>query len=295
MELRHLATFQAVVRAGSFLGAADALGYAQPTITLHIQQLEAELGARLFVRQGKRMRLTEAGRILHEHAAQVLTRTATLRQTMADVAAGEAGHARLGSIETPAHVHLPRALAAFRRAHPKVRLTVEIGSTGSISGRVAAGDLDVGLCAPPPAHLGLAFEPLYTDPLILLVPADHALATAGEIDAASLAEHGLMLSQRTCAYRQAVEKALLQRGANPYAGIEIGSMETLKRCVQAGLGAAIVPATVATPPPPGTVVRDVRGLDMTQCIGLVRPADETGAGRVVDALLATLRSQLGEC
>jgi len=130
MELRHLTTFDAVVREGSFLRAAAALGYAQPTVTLHIQQLEAALGVQLFARQGKRMQLTAAGRVLREHAAQILTRTTLLRQTMTDLVAGEAGHARLGVIETAAHLRLPPALAAFRRARPKVRLTVEVGGGG---------------------------------------------------------------------------------------------------------------------------------------------------------------------
>jgi DNA-binding transcriptional LysR family regulator len=107
MELRHLTTFQAVVREGSFLRAADVLGYAQPTITLHIQQLEAALGVQLFTRQGKRMQLTEAGRVLQEHATQVLTRTALLQQTMTAMTTGDAGHARLGAIETVAYLRLP--------------------------------------------------------------------------------------------------------------------------------------------------------------------------------------------
>jgi DNA-binding transcriptional LysR family regulator len=173
-----------------------------------------------------------------------------------------------------------------------VRLTVEIGGTGHISSQVAAGDLDVGVCAPPPAHLGLAFEPLFTDPLVLLVPEGHPLAVADEIDAASLVDQGLMLGDRACAYRQGIEKAFLQHGTNPYAGIEIGSMDMLKRCVQAGVGLAIVPLAVATPVPSGTVLREVCDLDLSQCIGLVYPADEAGTGRVVGTLLATLRAHL---
>ncbi len=292
MELRHLTTFQAIVREGSFLRAADALGYAQPTVTLHIQQLEAELGVQLFARQGKRMQLTEAGRLLREHATQVLARTALLQQTMTEVGAGETGHVRLGAIETTAFEHLPRALAVFRRARPKVRLTVEIGETAALSNRLAAGDLDLGVCSTPPAQLGLAFEPLYTDRLALLVPEAHPLARAAVVAVADLAAHGVLLSQRTCGYRRVIEQALAEQGANPYAGLEIGSMELLKRCVQAGLGVAIVPVVVATPLPPGTTLRDVRGIDLMHPIGLVRPAEHTGAGPVVEALVATLRAAL---
>src|SRR5215813_11612358 len=102
MELRHLQTFQAVVRAGSFLQAAEELQYAQSTITLHIQQLEADLGVKLFARQGKRVHLTEAGRSLREQADHLLEYVATLQQNMADLVSGEAGHVRLGAVEPTA-------------------------------------------------------------------------------------------------------------------------------------------------------------------------------------------------
>lgn len=295
VELRQLRTFQTVVQRGSFVRAAEELRYAQPTITLHVQQLERAVGAKLFARDGKKMRLTEAGRTLKEHADAVLHRAALLEQTMTELVRGDAGHVRVGVIEPTASLRLPESLVRFYEERPKVRLTVEVGGTETISRRVAAGDLDVGLCSPPLAELGLSFEPLFVEKLALLLPKNHPLANAEVVGVADLTEHRLLLSERACAYRKAVDGALIERGASPYPGIvigslEIGSLEAMKRAVRGGLGVAILPALAVDPPPTGTVVRNLDGVDLGLPVGLVRSSDGDSPRRVLDALLGVLRS-----
>jgi len=110
MLIRHQETFQTVVRRGSFLAAAQELGCAQSTVTLHIQQLEATLGVELFDRGARRVRLTEAGRALHEQAGPILNRVSALQETMAELAAGEVGHLRIAAIEPTASLRLPQLL-----------------------------------------------------------------------------------------------------------------------------------------------------------------------------------------
>src|SRR5688572_19474099 len=102
MELRHLQTFDAACRLGSFVRAAETLKYAQSTITLQIQQLEDDLGVRLFARDGRRLRLTDAGRLLRDRAERLLDRVSSLREPMAALATGEAGYVRFGAIEPAA-------------------------------------------------------------------------------------------------------------------------------------------------------------------------------------------------
>lgn len=290
VELRQLRTFQTVVQRGSFVRAAEELQYAQPTITLHVQQLERTVGTKLFARDGKKMRLTEAGRTLKEQADAVLDRAALLEQTMAELVRGDAGHLRVGAIEPTASLRLPGSLVRFYEERPKVRLTVEVGGTEAISRRVAAGDLDVGLCSPPSAELGLSFEPLFVEKLTLLLPEDHPLVKAEVVGAADLTEHRLLLSERACAYREATEGALIERGAKLYPSVEIGSMEAIKQAVRGGLGVAVLPALAIDPPPPATVARDLDGLDLGLPVGLVRSPDNGAPRRVLDALLGILRS-----
>lgn len=292
MELRHIYTFQAIVKEGSFLKAAEKLMYAQSTITLHIQQLEAELGVKLFIRQGKKVQLTEAGRSLQEQANSLVARAMALQQTMFDLVAGEAGHVRIGAIEPTASLRLPRLLAPFCQERPRIRLTIEVGNTRTISQRVAAGALDIGICSPPAAHLGLDFEPLFSEPLALLLPAQHPLASVETIRARDLAKQRLLLTEEDCSYRATIEKALLTRGTNPYTGLEIGSQETIKRAVQHGMGLTILPRATITPPPTRAIVREIDGLELSLPIGLVLLADEISPSRALEALLILLHKEL---
>lgn len=292
MELRHIYTFQAIVKEGSFLKAAEKLMYAQSTITLHIQQLEAELGVKLFVRQGKKVQLTEAGRSLQEQADSLVARAMSLQQTMFDLVAGEAGHVRVGAIEPTASLRLPRLLAGFCQERPRIQLTIEVGNTRTISQRVASGALDLGICSPPAAQLGLDFEPLFVERLALLLPEKHPLVGVTPLRIQDLAGQRLLLTEEGCAYREVIEHALLTRGTNPYSGLEIGSLETIKRATQSGLGPTILPRAAITPPPAGTVMREIDELELSLPVGLVLLADEISPSRALEALLILLHKEL---
>ncbi len=294
MEFRHLQTFQAIAQAGSFLKAAAKLQYAQSTITLHIQQLENELGVKLFSRRGKRTELTVAGRTLLSHADQLLYRAAQLQQAMTDLVAGEAGQLRIGSVEPVASVHLPAILVQFCRQHPKVRLTLEVGVTKVISQQVAAGNLDLAVCSPPAANLGLAFEFLFQDPISLLIPTTHPLAKASAITVASLAEERLILTEEYCPYREVLEKALLPYGINPFAGIEVMSLEALKQMVHHGLGMGVMPTAAILSPPPDTIVRRLADLELQLPIGLVMSPEIALPGSVLQSLVEDLKTGLSD-
>jgi LysR family transcriptional regulator, regulator of the ytmI operon len=297
MEFRHLQTFQAIVQEGSFLKAAEKLQYAQSTITLHIQQLEAELGVKLFARRGKRTELTVAGRTLRDHADPLLHRAARLQQTMTELVAGEAGHLRIGAIEPVASVHLPPILVQFCHQRPNVRLTLEVGVTQVISQRVAAGALDLALCSPPSANLNLAFEFLFQDPIALLLPVAHPLAALAQIPLAELANDRLILTEEHCPYRNVLEKALLPYGINPFSGIEVMSLEALKQMVRFGLGIGVMPrAAIAlsntASSPPTTVVRPFAELDLALPVGTVFQPEANFPGSALHALVVNLRQDL---
>jgi DNA-binding transcriptional LysR family regulator len=293
-ELRHLRTFKEAAERGSFVRAAEVLRYAQPTVTLHVRQLERAFGAKLFEKEGRGMRLTEAGRALKGHADAVLDRASRMELAMAELTTGEAGHVRLGSIEPTASLRLPGLLVRFCDERPRVRLTVEVGGTEAVSHRVAAGELDAGICSPPPAELGLSFEPLFVEELALLVPQDHPLAGADGVRVEDLARHRLLLSERPCAYRRAAERTLAERGANLRPGVEIGAieiggLEAIKRAVCAGLGAALLPSASLEPAPRGAVARELVGVELGLPVGLVSAPGNGPRGRASEALFAELQ------
>ncbi len=295
MDLRQLQTFEAIIATGSYVKAAEALQYAQPTITLHMHQLEATLGVKLFARKGRSMQLTPAGRMLHEQAGVLLRHADTTRQMLADLVAGEAGHVRLGAIEPAASLHLPAILMPYCELHPKVRLSLEVANSTTLCERVAAGQLDAAIAAAPPAGLSLVFIPLFLEPLTLLVPENHPLADQVTVTLADVARHRILLSERTCAYRQLVERAIVQHGASPYATMELGSLGLVKQGVQDGLGVAILPESIVTPPPEGTRVRALEGERIALTVGLVVPDREDALYyRAVHEVLAQLATRLAQ-
>ena len=293
MELRHLATFGAIVRHGTFRRAAQALNYSQSAVTAHVKQLERDLDVALFTRRGKRAALTEAGRVLAQQGAALLDRASGLRELMSNIAGGEAGHVRVGAIEPLASLRLPALISRFCVPRPRVALTLEVGGTETIGRRVASGDLDLGICSTPPARLGLAFEPLFVERLVLLIPRRHPLARKPPRTPTDLAGCRLLLSAEGCAYRAVVEQALGASGTNLYSGIEIGSLIGLINAVRDGLGIAIIPDACVRPRPVDTIVRQLDAPELAVTVGLATLDAPGSRSRLLAAFMNLLRAELG--
>src|SRR3954470_14003790 len=161
MDVRHLVTFQAVLRERSFRGAARALGLAQPTVTLHVQELEAEIGLPLFDRSGRQREKTSAGDLLASRAMPILDAFDSLERSMAELRDGHSGLLRIGAIEPAASLRITPLLGRLRRRRPGLRVRMEVAGTTGVSRAVADSQVDVGLCSAPAAELGLRFEPLF--------------------------------------------------------------------------------------------------------------------------------------
>jgi LysR family transcriptional regulator, regulator of the ytmI operon len=292
MEFRHLKTFQTIIQTGSFLQAAEQLQYAQSTITLHIQQLEQELGVKLFLRQGKKIKLTAAGKALEVHANFLLHRAQMFHQEMLELVAGKTGHIRIGSIEPVASLQLPPLLVKFCREYPQVRLTLETGVTNVITQRVASGKLDLAVCSPPTAKLGLDFATLFHDPMTLLIPQSNFLSQKQEIFSQDLATERLLLTETNCPYRQVFEQAMQSRGVNPYFGIEIMSLRALQSMVQSGLGIGVIPTAIVNPAPENTVLKNIQNFKLELPVGIARLPEKTVPGLALNLILETLQNGL---
>ena len=294
MELRYLATFQTIVREGSFTKAAEKLDYAPSTITLHMQHLETELGFKLFVRQGKHIQLSTAGQALYEQADSLLLQARTLEQSIKEIAAGESGSLRIGVIEPAASVHMMPLLAQFCQHYPKIRVSLEVTTTRFICQRVARGQLEIGICSPPPAELGLIFEPLFFEPIALLMPENHPLASLENITPAHLQEQRLLLTGEYCAYRETIEYFLSQRGIHIFPCMEISSLEALKQGVQEAIGIAMIPSKAVNPAPAGTVLRPLEGIALRLPVGLVYSPEHYVSRPVLEKLIDNLRARVGD-
>ena len=293
MNLRHLDTFLAIGRLGSFAAAARELNYAQSTITLHVHELQKELGAVLFERAGRRLKLTQAGRILERHAGEISTNVSSLRHSIKELITGNAGEVRLGAIEPGASLRLPAILAEFTQAQPSVKITLEVGGTAFIGDEVAAGRLDFGICSPPKPALDLSFRPLFREDMALLVPSGHPLAASDTVSWEQLDEQPMLLTDDTCAYRQAIEDSLGELGVRLGATIEISSLRAVASAVQSGVGVALAPVSEAAAIS-GTVVRAIDGADLGLMIGLVRRAGRPVLSAAAESLAALITDRLNE-
>jgi len=182
MELRHLRSFLAVAEELSFRGAADKLRVAQPSLSAQVKALETELGARLFDRSTRSVRLTPAGRLLVEEAQVVLAAAARAHERVRAAEHGLAGTLRVGVIAPAANAWLAGIVRAFRQRFRGVQLSLfELTSTEQLR-RLHARDLDAGLLRPPVIFPELAYKFVAESRQVLALPAGHRLARKRRIE-----------------------------------------------------------------------------------------------------------------
>ncbi|MHA2855984.1 LysR family transcriptional regulator [Paenibacillus lautus] len=289
MDLRALKTFEACVRLGHFLKASEELQYAPSTVTLQIQRLEADLGVSLFVRDGKRVIVTEAGRWLYHEASALLKSVGTMRQTVSEIATGDNGSVRFSSIEPVASQQLAAVIARFCKTRPKVELTMEVGGSRSIAERVRAGELDFGVCSAPPSKLMLEFEPLFEERLGVMLNMNHPLADRDSITASDLAGHTILVKEPTCIYRELWETAIYEAGENLFSCMEVGSFFVIQHMVKAELGIGIVPIYSGLEQEGSLAIRPIADLNPVIAIGIAYK-DKKVLGKAALLLMEAIRS-----
>ncbi len=273
MDLKILRTFQTIVYSGSFNRAAEELNYAQSTVTMQMQKLEADLGVQL-IERGKQITLTEAGRLFHEQSLHIVKDMERLQSSLADLKIGEAGSIRVGVTDPTASYRFPLVLQHFMTLFPKIEVSVDIAGTPALCERLLRGELDFALCSAPELSKELYFEPLFTEEFVLLMPEQHPLANQQAVTPEELRGHRLLITAANCPYRKKLGSVLQESGGPPMNTMEIGSMTALKYYVESGLGLALVPEIMLNPIPVGTVVKKLAGQAINMSSGILcRVAD----------------------
>jgi LysR family transcriptional regulator, regulator of the ytmI operon len=293
MDLKALKTFQMIVTYGSFNRAAEEMNYAQSTVTMQIQKLESDLGVQL-IERGKKIRLTEAGRLFHEQSVHIIRDLEQLQSRLSDWQLGEAGHIRLGVTEPSASYRLPRILDNFLSQYPKIRISIDIASTPILSERLLSGDLDLALCSAPELGSDLYFEPLYTKKFVVLMPDQHPLAQKPFLIPEDIRGHRLLITAANCPYRKKLEIVLQEIGKAPLDTMEIGSMTALKYYVESGLGIALVPNISLKPAPAGTTVRTMSSTVTDMICGILCKSSEYPLKLASSKLYHFLKQKLQE-
>jgi DNA-binding transcriptional LysR family regulator len=253
VELRQVETFRAVAENLSFSQAASKLGYVQSSVSAQVAALEKELGAPLFDRMGRRIALTDAGRVMLRYSGRLLDLAEEAKEAVADAAVGSeevTGALTVSAPETLLTYRLPRLLALFHERHPKVRLSVRPSAVGRLVGSmrrsVEEGGVDVAFVLDGPLEVsGLSVEPLLEEGVSVIVPADHPLASSTLVASRDLSGETVLLPESPesgCAYRGQFERQLGAAGIVPPEKMEFQSIEAIKQCVAAGMGVSVLPS-----------------------------------------------------
>ncbi|WP_181444434.1 LysR family transcriptional regulator [Bacillus sp. 03113] len=230
MEIRHLQTFKSIVEAGGFAKAALQLGYAQSTITAHIQALEFDLEGPLFDRLGKSIALTELGKSFLPYANEML-RLHKGAKELHQSSITKKGKITIGASESLTVYRLPMIIQSYKERYPDVHLSVRVGTCDELQHLVEIGDLDIALLLNLDfkKHPALEMEKMIDEHMSIIFSPNQ------------LQPNSVLYSERTCPYRSLMDKFIAEQQMSPTSFHEFWSIEAIKQCVQCGLGMALVP------------------------------------------------------
>lgn len=241
MELHQLRYFCAVAETGSFSRAAEQSHISQPSLSQQIIKLEDELGARLFDRLGRSVRLTEPGKSFLPRARSVLRELEAARGDVTDQKDSLGGSVTIGVIPTVAPYFLPQRLAAFSRKFPQVRLTVLEEITPALLEQLRHSKADLAILALPVKGHEFEIVPLFSERLFAVLPARHQLAKRRSISLKDLRAEAFLLLRDGHCFRDTAVAACDRARLNPRVIFESGQFSSLLSMVGAGMGVSIVP------------------------------------------------------
>jgi DNA-binding transcriptional LysR family regulator len=238
----QLRTLQAIAEAGSLVAAATDLNMTPAALTARLKGLESEVGMPLFDRTGAGLKLNAAGAIARDLAQSVDRAMREFVDTMRAVRAGTGGRLSVGVVST-AKYFAPRLIAAFVEGNPGLDLRFRIGNRDETMSALKSGEVEIALAGRPPADLPVARVAIGPHPYVMIAPPGHRLAGRTRLTRTDLAGEAFLFREPGSGTRSLFDYFLgdmdVRRSA---AGMELGSNETIKQAVMAGLGVALISA-----------------------------------------------------
>jgi DNA-binding transcriptional LysR family regulator len=245
MLLNQIAAFIETAERQSVSRAAEALFISQPALTARLKALEADLGARLFVRTPRGMRLTDAGSAFLPYAVRALETLTDGRMQVNALERGGAGRLVIGAAPAVSTYVLPPLLKRFSEGYPRVSISVRTGHSEEILDLVLREQATLGLVRAL-QHPDILSTPLYEDRLVLVVDRSHPFAKAGRIGMKDLADEQLVQFDRTSSYRDLTSALFVTAGVSPGGRMELDNIDAAKKMVEQGFGVALLPQTSVT-------------------------------------------------
>ena len=287
MDTQGLSAFLEVAETRSFSKAGARLHLSQPAISKRIAALEAALGASLFDRFGRQIGLTDAGRTLLPYARQVLQQIEDGRRALSQLSGAVSGRLSIGTSHHIGLHRLPPVLRTFTNQYPDVDLDIEFMDSEDACAAVMQSRLELGIVTLPTQPIdNLVVQPIWNDPLAVVVAPGHPLALKKRPRLTDLGEYDAVLpDERTYTHR--IVKAELQaHGVAPRVRMATNYLETLKMLAAIGLGWSVLPASMVDE---SIKVLAIPGLHMQRELGAVRHRKRT-LSRAAEALLQALEA-----
>ena len=245
LNLHLLRTLIAVEEEGTLSAAADKLDLRQPTISLHIQNLEDAIGAKVLARRGKGMELTPEGEIVLRKGRELIAYCEKVEAEIFDELQRTKVHIRVGAGPIMTDHVLPHIVARFQQLHPGIEVLIEPTETASILKGVLDHAYDVGFVGFPLQNDRLELEEWIEDELALVVPPKHPFASRGSIQPKELKGQSFIWHRSASGIRMFVRDKLAAEGLDLAEDVgnygEVSSTMSLLSSVNAGLGIAVIP------------------------------------------------------
>ena len=240
LNLDQLRTLVAVVDLGTFSAAGRALHLAQPTVSLHVSELESRLDTALLLRGHRRVTPTAAGADLVGRARRLLREADDAVEAVQRHRDGQVGRVRLACTAGAVTHLLPQLIAAFESRHPDIDVQLTLGTSAGLMRRLFVDDFDLALVAlPQPGYPTLQLVPLRRTPMLAILPA--AMKAPAAVTPAWLAKHPLILEEPDTHIAQTVTAWFAAAGLRPRARIEVTINEITRQLVATGYGVSVLP------------------------------------------------------
>ncbi len=243
MSDRRLQVFYTVAKLLSFTKAADALHMTQPAVTFQIRQLEEQFDTRLFDRTHNRVSLTEAGQLAYQYGERIFELYNEMEQAIKELTGDVRGALTVGASTTIAEYMLPALLGGFKAKYPEVNLRLKVSNTEGIVSMVENNVIDLGVVEAPVSNKNLLVEICQEDELVLVLPPEHPLASREAVSASDLLDYSFICREEGSGTREVVTEYLKQQGidrSDIKECLELGSSESIKGAVEAGMGISIL-------------------------------------------------------
>jgi DNA-binding transcriptional LysR family regulator len=243
LDVRRMRVLREVAVRGSFSAAAEALSFTQSAISQQIAALERETGTTLVQRNARGVRLTEAGEALVRHAEAILARLGEAEAELEAIAGLRGGRLRLASFESAAATLMPLAIAAFRALHPGIELSMILGEPEDTLPLLKSGELDLVLGFDSRIRDevdGVQRRHLLSDPMFLVMPADHALADKRNVRIADFADDPWIAGNYDCECNRLINRACAVAGFEPRIAFQTDDYTAMQGFVAAGVGVSLI-------------------------------------------------------